>query len=121
MENGMAIFERNETETKTVFIDQEALECARLNKRTEKRIAEAEKEQKENQSIHRKSEKKQARFRAFTMKTLKEVLICGGIISLAVYGEYSGMIHPAIAIPVMLLCLCTASVKAGIWVGRNRR
>lgn len=119
MENGMAIFERNEAETKTVFIEQDALECDRLNNRTEKRIAEAEKEQKENQRIQRKAEKEQARFRAFTMKTLKDVLICGGIIGLAVYGRYSGMIHPAIAIPVILICLCTASVKVGVWFGRK--
>lgn len=121
MEKGMAIFERNEAETKAVFVEQDALECDRLNQRTEKRIAEAENAQKQNQRSQRKAEKEQARFRAFTMKTMKEVLICGGIIGLAVYGGYSGMIHPAIAIPVILLCLCTASVKAGIWVGRNRR
>ena len=116
----MAIIERNEQETKAVFIDQEALECARLNLRTEKRVAEAENAQKEDQRIQRNAEKEQARFRAFTMKTLKDVLICGGITGLAVFGESSGMIHPAIAIPVMLICLCAASVKAGIWFGKKR-
>lgn len=48
MENGIAIIERNEAETKAVFIDQEALECARLNMRTEKRVADAKNAQKEN-------------------------------------------------------------------------
>ena len=119
MENGMAIFERNGAETKAVFIDQDVLKCDRLNKRTENRIAEAAKDQKEDQRIQRKAEKELARFRAFTMKTLKEVLLCGGVIGLAAYGTYSGMIHRAIAIPVILFCLCIASVKAGIWFGRK--
>lgn len=120
MEKGMAIIENTGAETKAVFIDQEALECARLNKRTEKRVTESKNAQKEDQRIQRKAEKEQARFRAFTMKTLKDVLICGGIIGLASFGAYNGMIHPAIAIPVMLFCLCTASVKAGIWFGKKR-
>ena len=120
MEKGMAIIERNEQETKAVFIDQEALECARLNMRTEKRVADAQNVQKENHRIQRNAEKEQARFRAFTMKTLKEVLICAGVIGLASFGANNGMIHPAIAIPVMLFCLCTASVKAGIWFGKKR-
>lgn len=119
MENGMAIFERNEAETKAVFIDQDVLECDRLNKRTENRIAEAVKDQKEDQRIQRKAEKELARFRAYTMKTLKDVLLCGGIIGLAVFGKSCGMIHPAIAIPVVLICLCTASVKAGMWFGKK--
>lgn len=119
MEKGMAIIERNEAETKAVFIDQEALECARLNLRTEKRVAEAEKVQKEDQRIQRNADKAQARFRAFTMKTLKEVSLCAGIIGLVAYGGYCEMIHPAIAIPVILICLCTASVKAGVWFGRK--
>ena len=120
MEKGMAIIEMNEAETKAVFIDQDVLECARLNLRTEKRVAEAEKAQMENQRIQSKAEKEQARFRAFTMKTLKAVLIRSGIIGLVAWGAKNGMIHPAIAVPVMLFCLCTASVKAGVWFGRNR-
>lgn len=119
MEKGMAIIENTGAETKAVFIDQEALECARLNLRTEKRVAEAEKVQKEDQRIQRKADKAQARFRAFTMKTLKQVSLCAGIIGLAAWGAYEGMIHPAIAIPVMLFCFCTASVKAGVWFGRK--
>lgn len=120
MEKGMAIIENTGAETKAVFVDQEALECARLNARTKKRIAEAAKTQKENQRIQRNAEKEQARFRAYTMKTLKDVLICGGIIGIASYGGYIGMIHPLIAIPAMLICLCTASVKAGMWFGKKR-
>lgn len=120
MEKGMAIIERNEAETKAVFIDQDVLECARLNLRTEKRIAKARNAQKEEQRIQRKAEKEQARYRAFAMKTLKAVLTRGGIIGVAAWGLYEGMVHPAIAIPVMLFCLCTASVKAGVWFGRNR-
>lgn len=120
MEKGMAIIEMNEAETKAVFIDQEALECARLNSRTEKRVAEAQNVQEQNNRIQRKAEKEQARFRAFTMKTLKDVSICSGIIGLAAYGVYSEMINPAIAIPVMLICFCISSVKAGIWFGKKR-
>lgn len=120
MQKGMAIIENTGAETKAVFIDHEVLECARLNSRTENRVAEATKAQKENHRNQRKAEKEQARFRAYTMKTLKDVLICGGIIGIAACGGCSGMIHPAIAIPVLLVCLCTASVKAGMWFGKKR-
>ena len=120
MEKGMAIIERNEAETKAIFIDQEALEMTRLNLRTENRVEKAKNAQKENQRINRKAEKEQARFRAFTMKTLKDVLICGGIVGLMALGTNGGMIHPIIAFPVMLICMCAASVKAGIWFGKKR-
>lgn len=131
MQKGMAIIENTGAETKAVFIDHEVLECARLNSRTEKRVAEAKKEHKKFQNnqrkaekayqlAQRKAEKEHEQFKAFTLKTLKDVLICGGIIGLAVWGGYVGMIHPVIAIPVLLICLSIASVKAGIWFGKKR-
>lgn len=121
MEKGLAIIEVNEAETKTVFIDQDALECERLNLLTKKRIAKAEKARREAVSKHRKAETAKARRRAYTLATIWYVLIRCAILGAVTWAGTAGMIHPFICVPVTLFCLCTACLCLGTWFGKSSK
>ena len=118
MEKGLAIIEVNEAETRSIFIDQDALECARLNALTKKRIAKAEAARRKEYRNRRKTERVEAQRKAYNLDTIKYILIRGGIIVAMVWAGMSGMVHPAICIPVSLFCLCTAFLRLGAWFGR---
>ena len=118
MQKGMAIIERDDTQTKAVFIDHEVLEFARLNAQTKKRLAKAEEEQRNESRILNREEKMKARRRAYTVRTIFQVLTCGGIGGGAVWAGMVGLIHPAILIPVIMVCLSVACVRLGLWFGR---
>ena len=119
MKKGMAIIEVNDTETRGFFVDQDALECARLNALTKKRLAQAEAAKREAARTLRNAEKAVARRRAYAAKTFGFVLTRGGIIWAVMAAGIAGMIHPAIYIPVSLLCLCAACLRLGAWFGRT--
>lgn len=121
MKNGLAIIARDEVETKAVFIDQDVIECARLNALTKKRVAKAEAELKEALRKQRKEEIAKAKRTEYTLKTVGYLLIRGGIICAAAYGLYNGMIHPLISLPVMLFCLCASCIRFGVWFGKRVR
>ena len=118
MQNGLAIIEKTENETKGFYIDQDALEFARLNARINKHISKAEVENREADRQHRKSEKMAARRKAYTSKTCGYILsncaVCGAV----AWAGIAGMIHPVISIPVSIFCLCAACVRFGAWFGR---
>lgn len=118
MEKGLAIIERDDTKTKAVFIDHEAIEFARLNAKVKKRVEEAEAARKATNQHNRKAEKVAARRRAYTLNTIWCVLVCGGIIGGVVWAGMAGLIHPAIYIPVIMVCLSVACVRFGLWFGR---
>lgn len=118
METGLAIIEKTATETRGVFIDQDTIECARINALVKKRTAQAEAEQREADRNRRKSEKAEARRKAYNIATAKYIAIRGGIIGTVAWGWAVGMIHPIVSIPVGLFCLCTACVRLGEWFGK---
>lgn len=118
MENGLAIIEMSEAETRSVFIDQDVIECAWLNALTKKRIARAEAAQREADRNRRKAEKVAQRRKAYTIDTIKRITIHSGIIGAVTAAGTAGMIDPAIYIPVSLFCLCSACVRLGTWFGR---
>ncbi len=111
MEKGMAIIERDEVETKAVFIDHEIIEFARQNARTKKHVADAK-------GAKRKAEKAKARKWAFTSNTLVYMLTRGGFIVAVNAAASAGLIHPAISIPVTVLCLCAVCIRFGVWLGK---
>ena len=117
-EKGLAVVEVNDTETKGFYIDQEALEFARMNARTEKHRKEAEKDQKKADNSQRKAEKEKAERKAYTLKTIRDVLACCGICVAVAWAGNTGLIHPTVFIPVSVFCLCAACVRFGVWFGR---
>ena len=111
MQKGVAIIERDETKTKAFFIDHEVIEFARLNTQTKKRLAKAE-------ADHRKAEKAKARRRAYTIRTVRDVLFCISIIGCVAWGGAVGVIEPVACIPVIGVAACVACVRCGLWFGR---
>ena len=111
MEKGMAIIERDEVATKAIFIDHEAIEFARQNARTKKRVADAK-------DAKRKAENAQARKRAFIHNTIAYMLTRGGIIAAAAVAANAGLVHPVISAPIIILCLCAVCIRFGVWLGK---
>ena len=120
MNKGLAVIEVNDTETKGFYIDQDALEFARLNAKISKRMKVAEAWQKAASHGNRSAEMAKARRKAYSVKAIGRILlncaICGGV----AWAGIAGMIHPIIYVPVSLLCLCVASVRLGAWFGRRK-
>lgn len=121
MEKGLAIIEKTDTETKGFYIDQDALEFARQNAMTKKRIAHAEAVQRKAEQTRRKNERAEARRKAYNLNTVKHILIHTGIIGAVTWAGTAGMIHPVVCIPVSIFCLCAACVRLGAWFGRGAK
>lgn len=117
-EKGLAVVEVNDTETKGFYIDQEALEFARMNARTEKHRKEAENDHKKATRSQSKAEKVKAERKAYTLRTVRDVLISCAICGGAAWAGKAGLIHPTIFIPVSIFCLCAACVRFGVWYGK---
>lgn len=118
MQKGVAIIERDETKTKAFFIDHEVIEFARLNGQTKKRLAKAEADHRKADREHRKAEKAKARRRAYTIRTVRDVLFCISIIGGVAWGGAVGVIEPVACIPVIGVAACVACVRCGLWFGR---
>lgn len=116
--NGLAIIEKTDTKINGVFIDQDTIECARLNAYTKKHLAQAEAAKRKAYLARRKAEKAEARRKAYNMKTVKTILIHGGICGASIWAGAAGMVHPGIWIPVALFGLCAVCVRCGAWFGR---
>lgn len=117
--NGMAILEKDDVQTKAVFIEQEALERARLNVKAKKNAAERDRKQKEADDSRRKAEKAEARRMAYNASTVKYLATRCIISGVMAGGWYAGLIHPVIAAPIALICLCAASMRLGEWRART--
>lgn len=117
MEKALAIFEKSTEGTKAVFIDQDTIECARLNMRTKKRVEKLQMEQLAYSQKRKKAAAEKARFKEYTAKTF--AIVCGecaAVMALAWAGS-AELIHPAIFIPASLFFLCAACVRLGAWIG----
>lgn len=117
-EKGLAVIETTDTETKGFFIDQDALEFARLNAKLDKQRMANEKAQKKAACKNSKVAKAKAQRKAYTLKTFGYILAncvaCGAVS----WAGIAGLIHPIISIPVSVFCLCVACVRFGAWFGR---
>ena len=119
MNNGMAIIEVNDKETKGFFIDQESLEFARQNAITHKHRADREKAEKETERSRRKAEKAAARRKAYTIRTICDIVSRCGIGGAVAWAGAANLIHPVISVPVALFCFCSACLRFGVWLGRG--
>lgn len=117
METELAIYEPKKT-ANGIFIDQDVIECARINSLIKRRIAKVEAEQRKADQHRRKAEKAAAKRRAYTIDTAKHILIDGGIIGAVTWAWMAGMIHPAICTPVCIFFLCAGCLRLGKWIGR---
>jgi hypothetical protein len=106
MEKGLAIIENAGEGTKTVFIDQDVLECARLNLRTKKRIEEQKKEHSKKSREKKRMERMKNRIRA--------ELVGAGVVAIA---GMTGMVHALLWVPTSIILLCAACVGLGACLG----
>lgn len=107
MENGLITIEKVGEKVKAFFIDQDALEFARLNMRTKKRVGKYEKER----AAKTRREKQM-------QKTAHRIAAEAGFgVAVAAAGS-AGMIAPVIWIPVSIISLCVACLRLGAYIGR---
>jgi hypothetical protein len=118
MERGLMVIEKTDTETKGFYIDQDALECARLNAKVNKRLAEAEQAKQEAARKHRKAEAIKAKRKAYTKHTAGYVLSRLAVCTALVWAGTAGLIHPVVYIPVALVSLCAACLRLGALFGK---
>lgn len=118
MQNGLAIIEKTDTTTKGFYIDQDALECARLNALTKKHTEKAETEQRYAIAQYRKKAKAIARRKAYSSKSAASVAALLAVSGAVCAAGTAGMIHPAIWVSTHLICLCAACIRLGAWFGR---
>lgn len=121
MRNGLAIIEQTETETKGFYIDQDALECARLNAKVNKRLAEASKVQKKADRKHRRAEAEKAKRKAYISSAVRTVISRTVICMALLFAGAAGMIVPEICVPVSLALLCSACLRLGMLLGKAGR
>lgn len=120
MNNGLAIIEKTDTETKGVYIDQDTIELARQNARVQKRIEEAEARAKVAYEKHLKAERAEKKRKAYVRASIKYIVTHGAVCGAVGWAWWAGMIHPIVCIPVMLYCLCASCVRLGAWLGAKR-
>ena len=118
--NGLAIIEKNDTDTRCVVIDQDTIECARINARVRKRIEEAEENARIAYENERKNAKREAKRKAYVRASIKYLASHGAVFGGVAWAWWAGMIHPLVCIPVMLYCLCASCVRLGAWLGGKR-
>ena len=121
MEKGMAIIEVNDTETKGFYIDQDALEFARQNAKVNKRLAEADKDQKKADRKHKRAATAKAKRKAYTIETIKYVAVRAlftGALAAAVAADWASIY---LFIPVFLFCLSTTCLRLGKWFVRGAK
>lgn len=117
-EKGLAVIETTDTETKGFFIDQDALEFARLNAKLDKQRMANEKEQKKAACKNSRAAKAKAQRKAYTIKSISYILANCAVCAATVWAGIAGLIHPVIFIPLSILSLCNACVRFGLWFGR---
>lgn len=118
MERGLMVIEKNDTETKGFYIDQDALECARLNAKVNKRIAEAAKAKQEAERKHKRAEAEKEKRKVYTLNAVKVVLSSMAVCAASVWAGTAGLIHPIVYIPVAVLSLCAACLRLGALFGK---
>lgn len=117
MQNGIAILEKTDTGASGFFVDQYTIELSRLNAITQQRIDKAEAERRKAAHNRRMAEKEEAKFNAYTLHTIKYILVRTGIVLATMWGGTAGIVHPAIWLFITLYCLCAVCVKLGAWFG----
>ena len=118
MDNGLAIIEKTDTETKGFYIDQDALEFARQNTKVNKRLSRAAEEKKRLEHKRRRVAAVSAKRRAYAASAVRIILGRSAACGALVWAGAAGLVHPAIAISVSLGLLCSACLRLGVLLGK---
>lgn len=118
MDNGLAIIEKTDTETRGFYIDQDALEFARQNAKVNKRLSQAAEEKKLQDRKCRKVAAANAKKKHYTASAVRTILGRSAICAALVWAGAVGMVHPAIAVPVSLGFLCATFLRLGVLLGK---
>lgn len=118
MNNGLAIIEQTDTGTRGFYIDQDALECARLNAKVNKRISQAAEEKKLRERKCRKVAEDKAKRKYYTASAVRIIICRSAVCAALVWAGAAGLVHPAIAVPVSLGLLCAACLRLGVLLGK---
>ena len=106
--------------TEGVCIDQDALECARLNIQVMKRIEKNEAAMREVEQNRRKEEAHKAKRKAYTLHTIRFILIRILVAGAAAMAAITGMTRPVISLSIITVCLCRACLHLGRWMEKRR-
>ena len=107
MQNGLITIEKNDTETKAVFLDQDVIECARLNLRTKKRMGKYEKARAAKTRREKQME-----------KTAKHIAAEAAFAVGVAGAGAAGLISPYLWVPIAIISLCAACLRLGAFLGR---
>ncbi len=107
MKKGLITVKSTGAEMRAIFFDKEVLECARLNMRTKRRLEMRQKAKEEKVRFKREMEKNANR-------VLFDILLGGAV----AFAGATGLIHPALWVPVAVIALCAACVRLGMWLGK---
>ena len=122
MENGLYAAVKTNDTVHTVFIDQDNLEFAQLNKMVKANRRQREKEQAEQRAAAEKAWRAEmARKRKiwrFVRRNVGQELFLGAAMAVVYYGFYVGLVSVFFAIPVLAVLLAVACFKAGSFITR---
>lgn len=121
MERGLMVIEKTDTETKGFYIDQDALECARLNAKVNKRLAEAEHAKQDAARKHRRAEAIKAKRKAYTISTIKYVAVRAFVTAALAAAVTADLASLYLFIPVFIICLSGACLRLGAWFVRGAK
>lgn len=108
--NGMAIFKRTDEGAQAVFVDQDVLECAKLNMRT-----------KERMNDHRKEKAEKEKY----MKELNHIAdravldAVGGAI--CAWAGSAELMHPMLWVTFTAICMGASCLRLGQWFGKVKK
>ena len=117
--NGMAIVEVTDTQQKAVFIDEDALEAARLAEMLNRNRENKEVERKKVEREQRIIDKQRKKWNEYTIDTFSYIGVRSAIIGGVVWTMIARLMHPVISIPVIVYCLVTVGIRFGVWYGRK--
>lgn len=118
MDNGLAIIEKTDTETRGFYIDQDALEFSRQNAKVNKRLSKVAEEKKLMERKCRKASAANAKRKHYTASAVRAILGRSAICAALVWAGSVGVVHPAIAVPVSLGFLCATFLRLGVLIGK---
>lgn len=122
MENGLYAAVKTNDTVHTVFIDQDNLEFAQLNKMVKANRRQREKEQAEQRAAAEKAWRaemaRKRKFWRFVRRNVGQELFLGAAMAVVYYGFYVGLVSVFFAIPVLAVLLAVAFFKAGSFITR---
>ena len=122
MENGLYAAVKTNDTVHTVFIDQDNLEFAQLNKMVKANRRQREKEQAEQRAAAEKAWRaemaRKRKFWRFVRRNVGQELFLGAAMAVVYYGFYVGLVSVFFAIPVLAVLLAVDCFKAGSFITR---